>query len=187
MAAINLKSSITTALYLGLAVVAVIPIQAIALITDSKAPITIEADYAQRNELNGTMLYRGEVIIRQGDLLIEADQVELLSRAGELEQIISTGQLARYTQSQSAGQPAIVAEAEQIDYLPGSNSITLLRNATLSRDGTLLKGEKIDYDFDSQSWQASGDESNSNQSQNGRRIQLVIPANDGDSSSEEQP
>lgn len=187
MATINLKLARLTALCIGLAVLAVVPLQAIALITDSEQPISIEADYAHRDELNATMLYRGEVVIRQGNLLIEAEQVELFSRDGELEQIISTGQLARYTQSQSAGQPAIVAEAEQIDYLPGSNSITLLRNATLSRDGTVLKGEKIDYDFDSQSWQASGDENLSSEGQNSRRIQLVIPASAGDSSSKEQP
>lgn len=187
MATINLKLARLNALCIGLAVLAVVPLQAIALITDSEQPISIEADYAQRDELNATMLYRGEVVIRQGNLLIEAEQVELFSREGELEQIISTGQLARYTQSQSAGQPAIVAEAEQIDYLPGSNSITLLRNATLSRDGTVLKGEKIDYDFDSQSWQASGDENLSSEGQNSRRIQLVIPASADDSSSKEQP
>jgi lipopolysaccharide export system protein LptA len=41
----------------------------------------------------------------------------------------------------------------------------------LSRDGTIIKGDSIDYDIDKQTWKAKGD----NQGQQ-KRIQLVIPA-----------
>jgi lipopolysaccharide export system protein LptA len=40
----------------------------------------------------------------------------------------------------------------------------------LSRDGTIIKGDSIDYDIDKQTWKAKGD----NQGQQ-KRIQLVIP------------
>jgi len=154
-----------------------------ALLGDSSAPISVEADYAERDEAADTMVYRGNVVIRQGTLLIEAEQVELFSQAGELAQIVSRGQLARYSQQMSDTAEPISAEAEQIDYQPSDNRITLRGNATLSRDGTLLKGERIDYDFTSQSWQASGGEQGGN-GEPQRRIQLVIPAT---SNGEERP
>lgn len=157
-----------------------------ALLNDSREPISVEADYAERDERADTMVYRGSVIIRQGSLLIEADQVELFSREGELVQVVSNGQLARYTQQMEDAAEPITAEAEQIDYQPSDKRITLLRNATLSRDGTLLKGERIDYDFISQSWQASGGEQNGS-GQPQRRIQLVIPANEGAATIKDTP
>lgn len=156
---------------------------------DRSQPITVEADFAERDVAADTMIYRGNVVIRQGSLLIEANQVELFNRDGELQQIVSTGQLARYTQRAANASQPIIAEAEQIDYQPGNNTMTLLRNATLSRDGTLLKGERIDYDFTSQSWQASGTSDDAASGDPARRIQLVIPASDGGAlpTNEERP
>ena len=48
--------------------------------------------------------------------------------------------------------------------------INLKTNASLSKSGTLIKGDSINYDVISETWRAKGD----NQT-NQKRIQLVIP------------
>jgi lipopolysaccharide export system protein LptA len=65
----------------------------------------------------------------------------------------------------------MIARADNIDCLPSTNKLALKHNAMLTRDGTIIKGDSIDYDIDKQTWKAKGD----NQGQQ-KRIQLVIPA-----------
>ena len=178
MAATNRSKLSRSLALMALLLAQLTALPSLAISADRDQQITVEADYAERDVASDTMVYRGNVVIRQGGLLIEADQVELFNRDGQLQQIVSSGQLARYTQQATSRKNVIIAEAEQIDYQPSTESITLLRNATLSRDGTLLKGERIDYDFNSQSWQASGNPSESGTGDSSRRIQLVIPASD---------
>ena len=65
----------------------------------------------------------------------------------------------------------MIARADHIDYMPATNKLALKQNAMLSRNGTIIKGDSIDYDINKETWKAKGD----NQGQQ-KRIQLVIPA-----------
>jgi lipopolysaccharide export system protein LptA len=108
-----------------------------ALPDDRQQPISIESDYAERNEKTGRTVYRGNVVISQGSVLIEAEEITLHVENSKISRIECTGK----------------------------------HNAMLTRDGTIIKGDSIDYDIDKQTWKAKGD----NQGQQ-KRIQLVIPA-----------
>jgi lipopolysaccharide export system protein LptA len=145
--------------------------QCIALPDDRQQPISIESDYAERNEKTGRTVYRGNVVISQGSVLIEADQITLHVENNKISRIECTGTPASYQQKPALEAATMIARADRIDYLPATNKLALKQNAILSRDGTIIKGDSIDYDIDKQTWKAKGD----NQGQQ-KRIQLVIPA-----------
>ena len=139
-----------------------------ALTIDDTQAILIESDAAERNEKTGLTQYIGNVLIRQGSLIINANKVELFYQGNRVSRILSTGNPASYQQNILSGQ--ILARAEIIEFLPESKEIQLKTNASLSKDGTLITGDSIYYDIANETWRAKGD----NQS-NQKRIQLVIP------------
>ena len=139
-----------------------------ALTIDDTQAILIESDAAERNEKTGLTQYIGNVSIRQGSLIINANKVELFYQGNRVSRILSTGNPASYQQKTLSGQ--ILARAETIEFLPESKEIQLKTNASLSKDGTLITGDSIYYDIANETWRAKGD----NQS-NQKRIQLVIP------------
>ena len=142
-----------------------------ALPDDRQQPISIESDYAERNEKTGRTVYRGNVVISQGSVLIEAEEITLHVENSKISRIECTGKPASYQQKTALEGPTMIARADNIDYLPATNKLALKHNAMLTRDGTIIKGDSIDYDIDKQTWKAKGD----NQGQQ-KRIQLVIPA-----------
>lgn len=142
----------------------------LALPDDRQQPISIESDYAERNEKTGRTVYRGNVVISQGSVLIEADEITLHVDNNKINRIECEGTPASYQQKPEIDGAIMIARANHIDYLPATNKLTLKQNAMLSRDGTIIKGDSIDYDINKQTWKAKGD----NQGQQ-KRIQLVIP------------
>jgi len=153
-------------LFFGLLLISV---SCFGLIDDNNQAITIESDAAERNENTGLTQYSGNVIIRQGSLIVDADSVEVHYRDDRVNRILCFGNPASYQQkTQSGGQ--ILARAGTIEYFPANKIINLKTDASLSKNGTLIKGDSINYDIAAETWRAKGD----NQS-NQKRIQLVIP------------
>lgn len=143
---------------------------AMALPDDREKTISIESNSAERNEKTGLTVYRGNVIISQGSILIEADEITLHYQGKKISRIECTGTPASYQQIPEAeGQP-MIARAENIDYLLAEDQIILKRNAELSRNGTIIKGDSIDYDIKNETWKAKGNDLGEQ-----KRIQLVIP------------
>ena len=110
------------------------------------------------------------MIISQGSILIEADQITLHYQGSNLSRIECTGTPASYQQKPQAEGSMLVARAEHIDYLLANDQIILKRNAVLSRNGTIIKGDSIDYDIKNETWKAKGNDLGEQ-----KRIQLVIP------------
>ena len=140
-----------------------------AIADDSNQSIIIESDFAERNEKTGLTQYTGNVVIRQGSLIIDAHQVEIHYLGNRVERILCNGSPASYQQLNKSAE-RVLARAETIEYLPAEKLINLKTDASLSRNGTLIKGDSIHYDLQNETWSAKGD----NQS-NQKRIQLVIP------------
>ena len=141
----------------------------LALTDDNDQTITIESDSAERNEKTGLTQYLGNVAIRQGSLIIDANSVNVFYEDNEVSLILCNGNPASYQQKTVDGS-LILARAGTIEYLPKEKIINLKSDASLSTNGTLIKGEIINYDIISETWRAKG----GNQSDQ-KRIQLVIP------------
>ena len=155
---------------------------AAALPNDRQQTISIESDSAERNEKTGLTVYSGNVIISQGSILIEAEEITLHYQGSKISRIECTGTPASYQQRPQAEGAMLVARAEHIDYLLASDQIILKRNAVLSRNGTIIKGDSIDYDIKNETWKAKGNDLGEQ-----KRIQLVIPPSVQESTPQETP
>lgn len=154
---------------------------AVALPDDREKTISIESDSAERNEKTGLTVYRGNVIISQGSILIEADEITLHYQDKKISRIECTGTPASYQQRPEVEGQLLIAKAEHIDYLLAKDQIILKRNAVLSRNGTIIKGDSIDYDINNETWKAKGNDLGEQ-----KRIQLVIPPSVQESTSTDE-
>ena len=145
-------------------------LSALALPDDRTQTITIESNSAERDQKTGLTQYQGNVVINQGSLVIEADQVTVYYKDNKVSRIICLGLPASYQQQAAADGGLIIAKAETIVYLLAEDEINFKTNAVLSRNGTLIKGDSINYDLENETWKAKG-----NQRGEHKRIQLVIP------------
>ena len=145
-------------------------VSAQALPDDRQQPITIESDSAERNEQSGLTQYLGNVVIHQGSVLIDADRVTIHYKDNKVSRIVSLGSPASYQQQPQAEGGMVIARGEVIEYRLADDQINLKNNASLSLNGTLIKGEHITYDLKNETWTAKGGDR-----ANQKRIQLVIP------------
>ncbi|MDA9091599.1 lipopolysaccharide transport periplasmic protein LptA [bacterium] len=145
-------------------------LSALALPDDRTQTITIESNSAERDQKTGLTQYQGNVVINQGSLVIEADQVTVYYKDNKVSRIVCLGLPASYQQQAAADGGLIIAKAETIVYLLAEDEINLKSNAVLSRNGTLIKGDSINYDLENETWKAKG-----NRRGEQKRIQLVIP------------
>lgn len=136
---------------------------------DTRQPIHIESDRAERNEKQNVIVYQGSVIIRQGSIRIESDTVSIYNKGERVDRIICLGDPARYEQRPDQSQAPIVAHAKTIEYSVSADSITLIGSARLEQEGATITGERIEYDLKNEVVKAKGDQTGQ------RRIQMVIP------------
>jgi len=148
----------------------IIATPALALPSDRQATITVEADRAQINEKTGITDYQGSVIIKQGSMLIEADQVTIHSTDGQANKIICIGKPAHYQQQPKPEDGLVNAHANTIEYYLDTEIITLIKNASLEQQGSILKGNHINYDLKAELVEARGSDNSQ------ERVHMVIPA-----------
>jgi len=144
-------------------------VEIFAIAGDFKKPIIIESDSAERNEETGLTHYKGNVLIQQGSMVIDANEVTIFYENDNVGRIICKGKPASFQQSDPSGD-RVLARAETIEYELGTELVNLKTNASLSHKGTQIKGDSINYDLRSDSWKAKGDDQSPQ-----KRIQLVIP------------
>lgn len=140
----------------------------LALPNDRDQPIALAADNATFNEKTGLAVYSGNVEIKQGSLLINAEQITATTdKDGKILTITAIGKPARFQQQPSAQKGIATAQAEEISYQAQDGLITLKRNAVLQQSGSTFKSLEILYSMDKGEIEAKGNTQN--------RVQLVFP------------
>ena len=127
-------------------------VNVLALTSDSKQPIHIQADAAVMDDAKGSSVYRGNVIVEQGTLQIKADEVEIITSDNEVIQIIASTDadsksLAHFEQLPDDSKDRVYAEARKITYLVQEERLHLSGKATLKQTNDVLAGELIYYDI----------------------------------------
>lgn len=140
-----------------------------ALPDDRKSPIKVVSDRAEQNEKNGTAIYEGAVIVRQGSIIINADKVTIVTDVEDGDRIVCEGNPAQYQQIINTEDGLVLASANTIKYFLKKERIGLIQDASLEQNGTTITGDKIYYDLRSEIVKAS---SSANTKQ---RIEMVIP------------
>lgn len=147
-----------------------------ALPEDQQQPIRVTADNAVQE--NNTVTYRGNVVIVQGTIKINADQVLIYHDKGKLQRAVATGKPVRFQEQPDAKGGLMTGHAGTIIYYNVEQRIELLQDALVDRDQSTLKGQRIEYLMSSKTLRADGA---STDSQSGR-VEMVLQPN-----KEEQP
>ena len=139
-----------------------------ALPEDRSQPVHISADSAVQE--NTTVTYRGNVIITQGSLRVDADEVVVHHAGGKVQKIVATGKPAHFQQRPEANSGIIKATATTLVYYQSENRFELLQDAFVEREGSSVKGNRIEYLPATQTVRAQGSANNQ-----GGRVEMILP------------
>lgn len=143
-----------------------------ALQSDRQQPLEVDADATEGTLGDGVAILRGNVEIRQGTLLVQADVAEVEKVEGRVRTVILTGQPV-LLQQDIEDQGLVTAKASRIEYEVASGIITLTGDADVIHPQYHVRGDTLEYDMKLQHFQGNGGDGN------GRiRIQLdpeIVP------------
>ena len=142
-----------------------LPLMTNALPQDAGKAIEISADLTQFDNERQTHTLEGNVEIRQGSMVINADKITILLKEGEISRLDGVGEPLRYRVTDNDGE-TLTATARKIIYKPIDASLSLLGDAKLLRPDRTLSGERIDYDLKSARINARGKDK--------QRVKIVI-------------
>lgn len=152
-------------LMLALCLLSPLSTTALALPQDSEKPVEISADRTEFDNSKQQHTLSGNVQITQGSMQIDADEITLQLKNGEITEINGKGRPLLYSITDNDGKP-LKASARKIIYRPIDSKLSLLGNATLSRPDRELTGERIDYNISSARINAQGTAN--------KRVKIVI-------------
>lgn len=137
-----------------------------ALQSDRQQPLEINADSTDGTLGDGRAELRGNVLIRQGSLLMTADVAEVEKVEGRVREVILTGGPVHLEQ-EIEQQGRVQATANRIEYRVATGLVTLTGAADVQHPQYRISGDVLNYDLNVQHFQGSGE------TENGRiRIQL---------------
>lgn len=124
---------------------------ALALPEDRKLPLHIDADWSEfqsNSPTEPTGIYRGNVVMVQGNLTIYADEAHFLLEDGELEYIIATGNPVKIKDLPKPDEPWVFGEGKTLRYYPKRAILELETNAQVEQSNDIATANKIIYDLD---------------------------------------
>ncbi|MBC6427630.1 MAG: lipopolysaccharide transport periplasmic protein LptA [Cellvibrionales bacterium] len=130
------------------------------------SPLDIEANQAEFREQEGLTIYRGDVRMRQGGIVLRADELQIYAADGRVRRVVAHGRPAQYEQQAGPERPQVAARANSIDYRLESDLIQLREEASLTQEGATLSGEQITYDLRTNRLRADG---------GGERVRMRLP------------
>jgi lipopolysaccharide export system protein LptA len=122
---------------------------AMALKSDPQQPINIEADSADLDEKTRTVTYQGNVVVRQGSILLKAEKVVLEQSTDDKtgDRFSAFGHPATFRQQMEEGKAKWVkGEARELRYNTKSELLELIGNAWVDRGGDVVRSDRLTYD-----------------------------------------
>lgn len=123
---------------------------AYALQEDRKLPLDIVSDWSEfRNGPEGTPsgIYRGNVVMTQGNLIIHADEATFQLIDGELDNIIATGNPVKIKDLPQPDEALIFGEGLILSYFPKKDLLILEKDAQVEQNQDIVNANKIIYDL----------------------------------------
>ncbi len=121
---------------------------AVALPEDRKLPLDINADWSEFSGGTPTGIYRGNVVLTQGNLKITADEAIFQLKDGELEYIIATGNPVKIKDLPQANGSWIYGEGGSLSYYPKRQALELEKNAKIEQNKDTVSANKITYNLE---------------------------------------
>ncbi len=143
---------------LNIIFVALISSNAWALSTDTDQPVYIDSDSQHLDMKSNKVTFIGDVKLVQGSINVEAEKIVVTRdpKQGNIENIEAFGNMAKFRQLTDDGKE-LKGRAKELYYSMKKDQLTMLKNATLMQDDSVIKGEKIRYHITSEKMVAEGD------------------------------
>ena len=120
---------------------------AAALSSDRDQPMYVEADRADIDDKRGVSVYRGNVKITQGTLILTAAELTVHSKDGDIIKAVAVGQPATYRQRPDGKEQDVEAEALRMEYYGSDQKIILIDQAEVRQGGDTFRSQRIHYDI----------------------------------------
>ncbi len=137
------------------------------LSTDRDQPMLIEADRAELDDAKGISIYRGNVKVTQGTLVLTGDTMTVHQKGDDVDKVIMDGNPATYKQRPDNKDQDVRAKAQRMEYYTNPEYIILLKQAEVEQEGDTLRSERIEYDVPKDKVNAGTDEPND-------RVRIII-------------
>ena len=116
-----------------------------ALPDDRLQPVNIEADSLELSQKTNQTVYRGNVVLTQGSLRIEADEIIISVEDGTLNTVSASGQQASLYQLVAQERPPVLAKANTIFFNVEEDSLLLKGDANVEHGESRFAGNRIEY------------------------------------------
>lgn len=121
------------------------PLAAAALESDRQQPVYIEADSVDIDEGSGVSVYKGNVVLTQGSIHINANLVTVTHQESG-DKLIAEGQPVTFEQQPDAGKPLVKGRAQRTEYQTDSEILLMIGDAVLIQGKDSFKSDRIIYD-----------------------------------------
>ena len=120
---------------------------ALALKSDRNQPALVDADEVDMDFATGQRDYRGNVLVRQGTLRIEADTITTLHKDGILQKATAFGKPAIFKQRPDGKNHDVIGKGLRLELDHANDIITLEGDASIEQNQDSIKGETIVYNM----------------------------------------
>lgn len=117
-----------------------------ALESDKDQPIYVEADGVEIDDRKGVSIYRGNVELTQGSIVITADKVTVTQQQDQTDHIEAVGNPVTYQQETEGDKGLIKGRSKKTEYSANSETIYMTGDAVLTQGQDVFKSDKIIYD-----------------------------------------
>lgn len=119
---------------------------------DISAPVEITSDTLSVNQADGSATFSGNVVIGQGDMRLQAQNVRVEYAQGDRTRI----QKLHASGGVTLASAAEAAEAQEAVYEVTSGTIVLTGNVLLTQGANVMSGQKLTVDLSSGTGQMDG-------------------------------
>ena len=141
---------------------------------DREKPIDLEADTVKVDDAKQTSTYSGNVILKQGTLIIRADKLIVREDSAGFQHSTSTGNPTTFKQKSEGKNEYMEGSAQRIEYDGRMDKVQLYGKAWVKRGEDIVHGEYISYDANAEYAEVIGGGKTADGKTTGGRVHAVI-------------
>lgn len=155
---------------------------AFGLESDRNQPTTIDADQMTYSEKNSVNVFKGNVLLTRGTLVVRGDNLTLTQKADGSQNAVIEGKPATFRQQRDSKNPEILmirGTGNRIEIDGTKSTVTLIGDAAIRKTSNdqlteEITGRKITYEQNSEFLTVEGSEKGSGPKGSAPRVQAVI-------------
>ena len=148
-----------------------------ALSTDQKQAIEINADTGVLDDAKSINTYTGNVVVTQGSIRITGDKMTVhYNKKNQIEVLVVEGNPATYRQLPDSSKVYDEAQAKRMEYHKQKNLVVLKDNAVVKQESGSLRSDRIEYDTALSRVKASSEPAAKGEKDGKKdRVKIIIP------------